>query len=409
MDAHLATAARALAAFDPLEALRFIALRDDPSALALRGVAQAQLGDLALSQRLLARAVRGFSADGAMRARCLAAAAEVALAARNLKDAESKLREAIALLSLHDDRENALYLATQLARCLVLSSNIDAAETTLDALSLQDASQRAVAFAFLVRAEIALRRLQPDRARSALGQAWVAVRASGVRALAVDIQSTARTLESPVARACSQTSVRSVTLDEVAALGRTNTLVVDACRRELRRGEISASLATRPVLLAIAVVLGEAAPDSAARDELIARAFGGMRSSDSLRARLRVEIGRLRTVIAPFAQIDATSGGFRLRSDVPVVVLLPPGDEDGDANARPILALLAQGEPWSTSALAAAIGASQRTVQRALSTLEAEGRVMALGVGRTRRWVLAATGTHGFATTLLLVSSSRPR
>ena len=115
-------------------------------------------------------------------------------------------------------------------------------------------------------------------------------------------------------------------------------------------------------------------------------------------ARLRVEIGRLRALVAPLARIEATPRGFAL---VPihanaVVVLAPP--IDGDAGA--ILALIEDGESWSTSALALALGSSQRTVQRALRQLEEAAAVRTVGRGRSRRWL--APPLAGFATNLLL-------
>ena len=66
-----------------------------------------------------------------------------------------------------------------------------------------------------------------------------------------------------------------------------------------------------------------------------------------------------------------------------------------------VLALLTDGESWSSSALArAALGTSQRTVQRALDSLAAEGRVQAFGRARARRWMTPPV--PGFTTTLLL-------
>jgi hypothetical protein len=176
--------------------------------------------------------------------------------------------------------------------------------------------------------------------------------------------------------------------------------VVDACRREVRAGTTVVSLLTRPVLFAIAAALGEAAPAEATREALISRAFGGRTASESLRVRLRVEVGRLRRALGSIADVRARPRGFAItpRRGTRVHVLLPPMAGD----ASPLLALLAGTESWSTSALAAALGSSQRTVQRALVALEAEGRVQSIGRGRTRRW--AAPAPAGFATTLLLIT-----
>ncbi|HEU5194094.1 MAG TPA: helix-turn-helix domain-containing protein, partial [Methylomirabilota bacterium] len=85
MDTLIAAAAHALAAGDPLGALKRIALRDDAPALALRGIAMAQLGDFVRAKRLLRRAARTFPPSEAVaRARCVVAEAEIALVSRDL-------------------------------------------------------------------------------------------------------------------------------------------------------------------------------------------------------------------------------------------------------------------------------------------------------------------------------------
>jgi hypothetical protein len=181
-------------------------------------------------------------------------------------------------------------------------------------------------------------------------------------------------------------------------------LVVDAHRRVVRDGhdgggdERRVLLARRPVLFALARVLAAAWPRDVPRGELIAAAFEVRRPNDSHRARLRVELGRLRHVLRAHARIDATADGFALtpRRARSVTVLVPPIDGEGAA----LIALLADGEPWSTSALALALGRSQRSVQRELSVLAADREVHALGLARARRW-LAAPAT-GFTTALLL-------
>ena len=152
------------------------------------------------------------------------------------------------------------------------------------------------------------------------------------------------------------------------------------------------------MLFALARALGEAWPGDVARGMLVARAFGSKLADESHRARLRVEVGRLRTVLRTLAGVSATKRGFALvpRRAREVVVLTPPVEEQHAA----VLAFLADGESWSSSALALALGASQRTVQRALDQLAARGKVQSLGRGRARRWM--TTPMPGFTTTLLL-------
>ena len=143
--------------------------------------------------------------------------------------------------------------------------------------------------------------------------------------------------------------------------------------------------------------MAEAWPGKATRENLGERAFRVRRANESHRARLRVELGRLRRELRSLADVRATPGGFVLLPRWGEVMVLAPPIESPDAA---VLALMADGEAWSTSALALALGSSQRTVQRALGALEASGKVRALGHGRARRWLCAPVG--GFATTLLL-------
>src|SRR5690606_11439959 len=166
----------------------------------------------------------------------------------------------------------------------------------------------------------------------------------------------------------------------------------------VRDAHAAVPLARRPVLFALARLLAEAWPRDVPRDELIARVFRARRPDDSHRVRLRVEIGRLRRALQGLAGIVATPGGYALRphrQGAPIV-LARPVDEPHAA----VLALLADGEAWSSSALALALDASQRTVQRALDALAAAGKAQALGHGRARRWV--APPMPGFAPSLLL-------
>jgi biotin operon repressor len=157
-------------------------------------------------------------------------------------------------------------------------------------------------------------------------------------------------------------------------------------------------LATRPVLFALAQALAEAWPDDVPRAALIARAFRGKHADESHRARLRVEIGRLRAALRTLAGINATERGFALAPihASEVVVLAMPVEED---HAQ-VLALLADGEAWSSSALALALGISQRSVQRAVEALAEAGKAQSFGRGRARRWMTPPM--PGFATTLLL-------
>jgi hypothetical protein len=399
MDSLITAAARALAAGDPLGALNRVALRDDPPALALRGIAMAQLGDFVRAKALLRRAARAFGPKEALaRARCVVAEAEIALVSRDLGWPAKALDAARVTLEQHGDRVNSAHARYLEVRRLLLVGRLDEAERTLaklDSAPLPSASRAAHA---LVVAGIAMRRLRTKTARGALAQAREAAHAAGIPALTAEIESAARVLETPAARLIARGEERLLRLEEVETLLASKALVVDACRHLVRNARTVVSLATRPVLFALARVLGEAWPGDVPRRTLLAQAFRAKVADESHRARLRVEIGRLRSMLRPLADVRATKHGFALvpHGTTEVVVLARPVEEEHAV----VLAFLADGESWSSSALALALGASQRTVQRALDALAAEGKVQSFGRGRARRWMTPPV--PGFTTTLLL-------
>ena len=405
MDPGLREAARSLAAFDPLRALSLVALREDAPGLALRGIALAQLGDHAAARRLLRRAADRRDADSTTRARALAAEAEVAFACRDLAAARRGFEAAARLLDREQDRGNALFVRIQLARELALVGESRAARDVLAKLDFRGAPSRVVASEALAHAEIAVRDEQAREARGHLRRAYAAARLSRVSFLVAQVERAARELGEPVARVVRRGESRPATLDDVEAMSRGGDLVLDARRREVRRGATRISLASRPVLFALARTLAEASPDDAPRAALIRDAFGAKQSNESLRARLRVEVGRVRRALGKLADVRATARGFVLapREAKRVMVLAPLADGEGGA----LLALLADGEAWSTSALAEALGRTQRGVQRALGTLRESGSVQSTGSGRTQRW--SRVGRSGFATTLLLVDPGESR
>lgn len=399
MDSLITAAARALAAGDPLGALKRIALRDDPAALALRGIAMAQLGDLVRAKRLLRRAARGFgSGEPVARARCVVAEAEVALAARDLKWSAKSLEAARRVLEAHADRANAAQARYLGVRRLVLIGQLDAADRLLAALDPRGLPPALRVIHELAAAGIATRRLRIRVAREALAEAQRAAQRAAIPALSAEVESAARVLTTPAARVVAGGADRALLLEDVEALHASGALIVDACRLLVRDGAAAVPLARRPVLFALARALGEAWPLDVSRDELVARAFRGKRADESYRARLRVEVGRLRKQLRKLARVNATARGFALapRAASEVVVLAPPVE---DANAA-VLGCLADGESWSSSALALALGTGQRTMQRSLEALAAAGKVQAFGRGRARRWVTPPP--PGFTTTLLL-------
>ncbi len=242
-----------------------------------------------------------------------------------------------------------------------------------------------------------MRHLKTEAARQALDRAAAAARQARIPALTAEVESAARLLTTPAARLIAKGTERTLLLAEVEALQASQALVIDACRYVVRDERTAISLARRPVLFALARVLGEAWPADVTRDTLVARAFGAKEADESHRARLRVEIGRLRRKLRKLAEVSATKQGFVLRPRArEVVVLARPVEERHAA----VLAFLADGESWSSSGLALALGSSQRSVQRALDALAAAGKVQFYGRGRARRWVTPPL--PGFTTTLLL-------
>jgi hypothetical protein len=399
MDSLITAAARALAAGDPLGALNRIALRKDPPALALRGIAMAQLGDFSRAKDLLRAAARGFGAREAVaRARCLVAEGEVALASRDLSWPPKALAAARVTLEQHGDRVNAAHARYLEIRRLLLIGRLDEAEKLLHALNPASFPPALRATHELIAAGIAMRRIRTALARAALDRATEAARLAGIPALTAEIESAALILNTPVARLITLGAAYLVRLDEVEELFASGALVVDACRYTVRVERKVISLAGRAVPFILARALAEAWPNDVSRDALVQRAFRLKSADESLRARLRVEVSRLRKLLQPMAEINATERGFAL-TPYParkVVVLARPVEEDHAA----LLAFLADGESWATSALGLALGTSQRSVQRALDELAAAGKVQSYGSGRARRWMTPPL--PGIATTLLL-------
>jgi hypothetical protein len=399
MDSLITAAARALAAGDPVGALSRVALRDDAPALALRGIAMAQLGDLVRAKALLRRAARAFGPKEAVaRARCVVAEAEIAFVSRDLGWPAKALDTARATLEAHGDRVNAAHARNLEVRRLLLIGRLDEAERSLAGLDFAALPPASRAAHELVVAGIAMRRLRTKPARAALARAGRAARAADIPALTAEVESASLVLSTPAARLIAGGKERLLRLEDVEALLASKALVVDACRHVVRDLRMVVSLARRPVLFALARALGEAWPGDVSRDMLVARAFRAKHADESHRARLRVEIGRLRTALRPLAGVSATKRGFALapRRAREVVVLARPVEEQHAA----VLAFLADGESWSSSALALALSASQRTVQRALDRLAAAGKVQFFGRGRARRWMTPPV--PGFTTTLLL-------
>ncbi len=399
MDSLITAAARALAGGDPLGALKRVALRDDAPALALRGIAMAQLGDFVHARALLRSARRAFGPKEVLaRARCIVAEAEIALASRELGWSSKALDAARTILETHGDRINAAHARHLELRRLLLIGRLGEAERMLAEFVPATFPPATRTVHELVIAGITIRRVKTKAARSALARAGCAAREAGIPALIAEVESATLALDGPAARLVAHGEKRLLLLQDVEALLASKALIVDACRHAVRECRTVVPLASRPVLFALARALAEAWPGDVTRDVLLARGFGARLVDESHRARLRVEIGRLRRALQGLADVTATQRGFALepRHAREVVVLAQHVEDEHAA----VLALLADGESWSSSALAMALGASQRTVQRALESLAETGRVQSFGRGRARRWLTPPV--PGLTTTLLL-------
>ncbi|MEO3997327.1 helix-turn-helix domain-containing protein [Mesorhizobium sp. CAU 1732] len=399
MDVVIAAAARALSAGDPLAALKRVALRDDAPALAMRGIAMAQLGDLVRARELLRSAAHAFSPKEAMaRARCVVAEAEIALVSRDLGRSSQMLTAARTTLTACGDHTNAAHAGYLEARFLLLIGRLDEAEAMLDEVDVGILPRPSQVGYALVMAGIAMRRIRTGPARAALERARQGAEMARIPALMAEADQAMRAFEAPAARFITRGAERSFRLDEVETLLASDTLIVDACRNAVRAGTTIIPLATRPVLLALIRALAEAWPADVPRETLLKRAFRAQHADETHRARLRVEIARLREVVEPLAALTATSQGFVLQPYAAreVAVLAPPVEGDH----ADVFALLGDGQAWSSSALALALGVSTRTVQRALEELALDRKVESFGRGWACRWI--ASSVPGFPTSLLL-------
>jgi hypothetical protein len=308
------------------------------------------------------------------------------------------LEAARATLEEHGDRLNAAHARCLAVRHLLLIGRLDEAEVILSEVNPVHLSPALRAAHELTVAGISIRRLHTTVARAALARAEAAARQAAIPALVAEVEGATRALGAPAARLIAHGEDRLIVLEQVETILDSDALVIDACRHVIHSAPAVVSLARRPVLFTLARALGEAWPADMPRRALIARAFRVKRGDESHRARLRVEMGRLRAALRDIAIVTATKDGFALvaHGAREVVILAPPVEE----KHAPVLALLADGESWSSSALAQALHASPRTVVRALASLAAAGTVQAIGHGRARRWMTPPV--VGYPTALLL-------
>jgi hypothetical protein len=397
VNAALPAAARALASGDPLKALTLIGRVESATGLLLRGIAYAQIGDLDLARSSLERAV-ALTDDPQAKARARAALVEIALGAGDpapaARDAEASATELARL----GDARNATMQRLVLARAEVLLGRLGEARRVVEEVLSGELAPDLCAIAWLARSEIAIRSVRAVEARDALAHARRALEAAPNPLLARSLVALERELSLPLARLARGGAARGADLFAIEVASRGDSLLVDTCRRIAIGGLVTIPLGRRPVLFALLAVLGRAWPGSVPRDELAARAFDLRRVNASHRARLRVEIGRLRkTMEGLAAEPVATADGYALSSAREVVVLLPASDDE----AARVALLLADGAAWSAQGLAEHTGVSKRTAQRALAALVSKGEASRTGKGKDLRYTRAGTA---IASRMLLLS-----
>jgi tetratricopeptide (TPR) repeat protein len=384
MDAPLTAVARALSLGDALSALKWLGGRTDAPARAMRGAALSQLGEFARAKAELRAALRSLGpADSLLRARCLAAEAEIALALGDLRWSAEPVTRAVAELQAAGDARNASYLQLVAARAALRLGRPADAERLLRHIEFASGAPLERTFAELVRVELAAKRGDPELLTSALARAGAAAAKAAIPALVAEVARIRDRYEGPSAVITSRAKARTASFCEVAALGRSGDVVIDGGGRELRSSGESISFARRPVLFEVLRVLAEAWPEAVARDILITRAFAARRPNESHRIRLRVEIGRLRKLVRPRLTVLAAGPGYALSAAGEVVLVMPLEESP----ASRLLSLMHGGEAWSASSLAVALDVSERTVQRSLGELQTAGKIGPTGNGRGRRWV----------------------
>ena len=380
---ELKEAARALLDGEALRALSLAGREQSALGLTLRGIAYAQLGDLGLARRSLLRAA-AVEDDALTRARARAALAEIELTTGSPSSAARAARESADELERLGDTRNAAMQRLVRARAEVLLGRLGEARRLAVEVLAADLPADLRAVAALTQAEIATRALAATDAAAALVRARQSLAHSPHPLLSRAVSALEKELSAKVARVLRRGAVHEVDLFAIEALCRGDTLLVDACRRLASAGRVTILLARRPILFALLLLLARAWPEPVPRDELAARAFDTRKPNASHRARLRVEIGRLRALTTDGlgAEPVATKEGYALASRREVVMLLPKTD---DEVARVAL-LLADGASWSAQGLADLTGVSKRTALRALTMLVEGGTAVRTGSGTAIRY-----------------------
>ncbi len=388
-------AASALGRGDALAALRAIGLLEDGESLLLKGIAFAQMGDLERARRALDRAVEETS-DARVRLRARAALVEIALERGATKEVVKDAATLARALGEAGDAGNEAMQWLVAARAEVLRGRLGEARRTVAAVLDRDCPPTVRGVALLAQAEIAIRERAARRAEALLDELRAALAEHPNELLARAGRALRGALSRPIARAIRGGASREVDPFEIERLSNGDVLLVDTCRRTVTSAQAIVVLAGRPVLFSLVSALARAHPAPAPRSTLVEVAFGAKRQNDSHRARLRVEVGRLRAALRGICDVRARGDGFALETPRPVSVLSPLAEDD---EARVAL-LISDGAAWTARAVSEHLDCSVRTAQRSLAALLETGRARRIGSGRS---VTYATAGDVIASRLLLL------
>lgn len=395
-ESSLQDAASALARGDALRALSVVGPFEDVPALTLKGIAYAQMGDLELARRALLAAAKGASGE-LVRARIQAALAEVTLAEGDASRAAREAQDAARTLAKLGDVRNAAMQELVVARAELLLGQLGDARRRVDALLAQELDGDVRGVTLLASAEIAVRELAPTRARERLSAI-----ATTNALLRRTLDAFSAELTVPIARLVANGVETAADLFAIERAANGDSLFIDACRRNAVAGRVTVRFASKPVLFALLRALARAWPSSVPRDELATAAFDVKKPNASHRARMRVEIGRLRKELSGVAEPIATKDGYALESSRPVQLLLPTR---GDADAS-IALLLGDGAAWTAQAIAEHANVSKRTALRALASLVEKGRASRVANGKDIRYLAAGPAIASRLLLLGLVARS---
>lgn len=372
-------AARALSEGQPLRALQWVGRSDHPHAALLKGIAYAQMGDLEAGRNALTAAAADPNAERAVRSRARAALVEIALATDTPARVALAAEESADELDALGDHRNAGLQRLVLARANVLLGKLGEARAEVERVLNGPVSPDLMAMAWHAAAEVAVRSVAATEARKALERARRALYRTPHPLLMHAVEALERELRQPVAKLQHRESLHEATLFDIEALARGDRLVVDACRRLVFAGRVTIPLARRPVLFALMLELAQAWPASVGRDSLVTAVFAARAPNASHRARLRVEMGRLRKLMDGLdAEPTSTADGYVLTSKRDVVILMPPASDE----LSRVVAVLGDGAAWSARSLAQHAGFSMRTAQRALGALVERGELTRNGSGK---------------------------